>query len=69
MEKVTEDTMFDFYTSDKAISEGRGKNKVNGIIYVERIRSGRKPFLRKMYNDLKVVLTAKQSEYTIEKFK
>lgn len=54
MEKITDITEFDYYYSEKAFKEHGGR-MIEGKLYVERIKKGKKPFLGKTYKDMALV--------------
>lgn len=66
MIKITEETRYEFYYSEK-MAEEMGEMKVNGIPYTERVVSGRKPVNSVRYPDLQIVFTGRQKDYTITK--
>jgi hypothetical protein len=64
MEKITDNTVFDFYFSKLALAV-RGGMKVNGVVYTEKIVHGKKPTLN--YSDTELVATVKNIDMKIER--
>lgn len=57
--EITDDTIFDYWYSEKRAKEIGCKNQIKGLPYIERIRQGRKPILSKKYDDMVLVYSGK----------
>jgi hypothetical protein len=64
MDKITDNTVFDFYFSKLALAI-RGGMKINGVVYTEKIQHGKKPKLN--YSDAELVATVKNIDMKIER--
>lgn len=64
MEKITDNTVFDFYFSKLALAV-RGGMKINGVVYTEKIIHGKTPKLN--FSDSKLVATVKNIDMKIER--
>jgi hypothetical protein len=64
MEKITDDTLFFFYYSEKAF-KAKGGRKVNGMVYTEKVMKGRCPVLN--YDDSKIIAWGKNIDMKIER--
>lgn len=66
MEKISENTEFDFYYSPTAELERGNGCYVNGQAYSEKIIKGKPPVLGIHYTDLKKVFTGNSHQYALE---